>query len=78
MNIEINPKLVPFLRQLAEGQGMTEEQYTVHVVEKYLAGQERSYTETLLRSLSSDEVTDIRSNLEVIIEAKKKPEDVKK
>jgi len=74
MIIEINPKLAPLFTQLAKGQGMTDEAYATHVIEKYIGGQQRTQTEELLKLLNVEEVADLKISVEAVIEAKQQPE----
>lgn len=73
MNIEINPKLAPLFTKLAQGQGMTDEMYAVHVLEKYAFGQLRNQTAESIRDLDIDDLSQIKTNIDVAIESKKPP-----
>ena len=70
MIIEINPKLTALLTNLAQGQGMADEAYVAHVIEKYLVGQERQATISLITTLDIDELKQTKTEMIAKLEAR--------
>lgn len=71
MEINLNPTLTPLFTKLAQGQGMTDEAYAVHVLEKYAVGQMRKETAELLPTLTVAELSKVREDIDIVVESKK-------
>jgi len=63
MNININPKLKELFTSLAQGQGMSDTDYAVHVLEKYAVGQMRKETADLLPTLTVAELIKVKEDI---------------